>query len=587
MLREARNCRIGDEAVFQIAGRDQVTNIFNHSGRESKWITLSGNTYRRIPMGDIIIRRNVSLKICEASIERQRRSISETAKVKKTVQYVEILGLPGAFTSVTLEPVEENQLEDFKVIKERVCREMSSRRSPLFTHLVGLGWSERLILILPDELANGDEFAGQIAAEENWIVYYYLWYTKTASFFTLHGDHTLSFPISNNWSDWTFNPRTHTWQYDLPSISLSSPSEDAGNPSRQSIGYSPTPIHQHARPRLNIDEVVACFEHQFGDFLYVIASSGETREVKGLSDFVRHGLLTIGTIVDRNKPGILAYFPSAPAPEWYCESISADVKASYSTSVPSRIDLAFDGTERNRAELHFSLRLPDQLQYQTAYLSQSLSFSDECYNPYSDLALIDEIRLSLVGTFHHDPATSRTPVYLFVPPIPVEQVNNVYSIRYPLLNACFYWSSDPNGRDIIHEQDWEKYGIHHLTLLTWIGTSWHLAQYITAIDHLQNKCYPLDGRRFARDHCYPELVHGDPHDPWVVVTMEELDLLEDTRSDVRLSPKAQGCGMLRRVCDSRVLSAHQGCHAHDKGSIQSRILVGRSGIRRGLAERFG
>ena len=78
----------------------------------------------------------------------------------------------------------------------RVCREMSSGRSPLLTHLVGFGMSERLTLILNDgkfaklvsvgvnadhhvpELMNGYEYTHKIWADKKWTLYYYLWYTK-------------------------------------------------------------------------------------------------------------------------------------------------------------------------------------------------------------------------------------------------------------------------------------------------------------------------------------------------------------------------------------------------------------------------
>ncbi|KAK1216422.1 hypothetical protein PQX77_020942 [Marasmius sp. AFHP31] len=303
---------------------------------------------------------------------------------------------------------------------------------------------------------------------------------------------------------WTFNPRTHAWQYDVASVSISPPNNDPF----LSITYSPTPLRQDTCPRLDTDGIVLCFEEQFGDFLHVIASSGATMHVRDLSEFAQHGCLTFGAVVDCNKPGILAYFPSTPYPVWNCRSFSADVEANYSISVPSRVDLSFQKTNCNQVDLHFSLRLPDLLQCRTAYLSQSVPFKD-CDDALRDLVFIDEVRFSLVGTFHHNPVKCITPVYLFVPPIPVELVNNIYCIRYPPPDALFFWSSDPDGQNVIDEEDWEAYGISQLEIFTWIGSSWHYERYVAVQDHLLRKNCSLDGKQYARDHGYSELVYGE------------------------------------------------------------------------------
>ncbi|KAJ8095614.1 hypothetical protein PM082_023020 [Marasmius tenuissimus] len=529
----SRHMRIGDSATFQVAGRDQILNIYNETGRESQWVTLSGNTYRRIPMGDIIVRKDVSSEVLDATLApRSRTSISGTGelsqskamKIKKTVQHVEVLGLPGGFTSVTLEPVEEGRAEDFKAMVDRVCREISSRRSPIFTQLAGLGWSERPTFIIHEELANGYEFTHQLAVWESYILHYYLWYTTIhrSSHWALRADATLTIPVSSEWRLWTFNPRTHAWQYDIASVSISPPNKDI---SLDPIHYSPIPLRQDTHPQLDTDEIIACFEEQFGDFLHLVASSGDIRHVEDPSGFARHGYLTFGTVVDCNKPGILAHFPSTPSLKWSCYSVSGDVGASYSTTVPSRIDLSFKNTDSNRALLHFSLHTISH-QYRTAYLSQSVPFLRDHDNIHNDLMFIHDVRFSLVGTFHHWQvlAKSTTPAYLFVPPILAGAVNDVCCIRYPLPNPFFYWCSDPNGHNIIREEDWEAYGIPRLETFTWFGSAWYLLEYKLVQDHLQKNNYPLDGRQYAQNHGYPKLVYGDPHDPLRVV-VEELDQL--------------------------------------------------------------
>ena len=125
---------------------------------------------------------------------------------------------------------------------------------------------------------------------------------------------------------------------------------------------------------------------------------------------------------------------------------------------------------------------------------------------------IDDIRFSLVGTFNQNPMTFPSLVYLFVPPIPIEEINGLYSIRYPLPSALFYWSLDPNGRnDHIPHDQWKAYGIPVLEVSTWMGSSLYWTDYETVREHLQRKNVSLDGRQHARDCGYPELIHGEYH----------------------------------------------------------------------------
>ncbi|KAL0060075.1 hypothetical protein AAF712_013151 [Marasmius tenuissimus] len=102
----------------------------------------------------------------------------------------------------------------------------------------------------------------------------------------------------------------------------------------------------------------------------------------------------------------------------------------------------------------------------------------------------------LHSTFLHDPTTQPTPVYLFVPPIPVEHIDGMHCVPYPLPDGLFYWSLGSDGKNVIPEEDWKKYGVPELRTSIEIGD------------------YNPDGRQYARDHSYPELLRDDPHDVW-------------------------------------------------------------------------
>ncbi|KAJ8095822.1 hypothetical protein PM082_022714 [Marasmius tenuissimus] len=274
--------------------------------------------------------------------------------------------------------------------------------------------------------------------------------------------------------------------------------------------YPPIPLRQETPPRLDPTEIVACIENQLGDFLHVIASFGVTRHVEDLSAFARHGHLTFGAVVDRNQPEILAHLPSTPSPQWCFGNRSTGVKATYFTSVPSRVDFCSD-QPAVKVNLHFSLHFLDPLQQRTAYLAQSVPFAFGCHDLFNDLVFITDVRLALGGTIPNN-STSSTPIYLFVPPIPIELSNGVYSIHYPLVAPLFYWSLDPNGEHVISEEDWEMNGIPKLEVLSWVGASWGSGSYWAVQEYLQTQNYDLDGRKYAAEHQYPVLIPGDPFD---------------------------------------------------------------------------
>ncbi|KAJ8075421.1 hypothetical protein PM082_019759 [Marasmius tenuissimus] len=100
----------------------------------------------------------------------------------------------------------------------------------------------------------------------------------------------------------------------------------------------------------------------------------------------------------------------------------------------------------------------------------------------------------------------------------------MYCIPHPLPDPLFYWSWDPKGKTVISEKDWEQSGVPELEVETWVGSFWEDEEYRLIKSHLHTKNYEIDGKQYAQDHGYPELIWGDPHARRIVE-------LEDTDSD--------------------------------------------------------
>ncbi|KAJ8094172.1 hypothetical protein PM082_023381 [Marasmius tenuissimus] len=146
----------------------------------------------------------------------------------------------------------------------------------------------------------------------------------------------------------------------------------------------------------------------------------------------------------------------------------------------------------------------------------------------------------LRGIFNHDPTTQPTPVYLFVPPIPVEHINGMHCVRYPLPDRVFYWSLDSDGKSVIPEEDWEKYGVPKLVTLIAAGQKWNVAHWSLAWDYLISRDYNPDGKQYARDYGYPELLCDDPHNVWFQAESSSLvELLGEDEPDSKVLIKEQ------------------------------------------------
>ncbi|KAK1233321.1 hypothetical protein PQX77_003528 [Marasmius sp. AFHP31] len=349
-------------------------------------------------------------------------------------------------------------------------------------------------MIAHNELANGYRYINQFQ-KKNRTVFYYLNYTHLLATNSLREDEAVVFPVVNRWRNWSLNLKTLSWHYDPASVAIDPPGEADLVPYFNNF----PPLHQGTVQPLNTAEIVTCVEKSLSDVLCLVASMDE-RWIGGLSGYAKHGLLTFGAIVDDNKAGNLAYLPSTPPLEWSCNSHHLDVKPG---NFKVTLNISWHISEEDRIQLQNQLR--------NAYLCQSLPFLNDC-GDVRDVVYIDQVGFELKATFHHDPATSSTPAYLFVPPLPVEIINNMKCVRYPFPRPLFYWSHDSQGKQIIAEEKWEEFGIPKLEVKDLVGSCWNSQQYAFVQEHLTLKNHNLDGRQYAQEYGYPELIYVDPHD---------------------------------------------------------------------------
>ncbi|KAK1234565.1 hypothetical protein PQX77_002231 [Marasmius sp. AFHP31] len=540
---------LGANANFQaIAGNSTTIQNYNTSEREDR-LTVRGRTVRKVIDGDIIFQRVLSSEVLSVKFKPEGASTStesQVVKIKKMEQTAEIYGYQGKFTVTSLEPVEEKDREKFKEIAKIVLETAMCGRSALLKQIFAVAESENTMTTIacdgelpvgnlnfrPSkavELADGFVFSDQYYRGKEWIVLYYLDYTLADGVQALRADGTLRFPVTNRWRDWSFNVRNLTWQYNPASLCLDPPEEQHLIP----ILYPTPPLRQETLRHLDTAEIIALVEESLGDVLFLIAALGGTWDTS-LSYYARHGLLTLGTVVNRWEPEILAHLSSTPSPEWFCWSRNPDVKADVSSS--GRVDLSFQKTGDVKVVLQFGWRIPekDPLQLECAFLCQSLHFGDDCED-VTDVVYIDEVGFNLQCTFPVDPTNCSTPAYLFVHPLPTDFINNLHCIRYPLPEKLFYWSHDPQGRIAIAEEDWERFGIPKLSVQEWVCSFWRKEHYAVVREHLRSRSCSLDGKQYAREHGYPDLILADPHD---TARLEELEWSESDIPEPETSPPA-------------------------------------------------
>ncbi|KAK1217965.1 hypothetical protein PQX77_019362 [Marasmius sp. AFHP31] len=456
-----------------------------------------------------------------------KKPVKTRVKVVRKLQTASIY--PNYGSTVTLLTIEPEATEDGEtacLLWNKFYQAYSNHRSARLAQMLGVVKSEMPAFVLhkgtqvslgnaeADDLgiqglASGKEFVNQYP--ENGIVFTYLDYTLELTVQALRAETTPMFPVTWWLDDWMFNPENTSWHFDVASASIGEWVDERGS-------INPIPLPQGTQPQLDADNITTHFEQAFGDVLYLYASVGSTFK-EPLSSYATHDLLTFGSAV-RWLKGIVGHFSSTPSPEWHFEDQSRNIRATYSTKVPSRVDFELYNTHDPRMYLRFSLRLPmkERTRLRAAYLSQHPTNAD--FLTY----FVDEIGFSLSGDLSHAPSTTARAVYLFVPPLPVHYINGMCCIRHPLPDSLFYWASDPEGKKVIPEESWMDYDIPELEVDEWIGSYWENEHYELVRNHLRDKGYGSDGKQYARDKGYPELLRGDPHDRRMVE-------LEDPDSD--------------------------------------------------------
>ncbi|KAF9257555.1 hypothetical protein L218DRAFT_1006029 [Marasmius fiardii PR-910] len=442
-------------------------------GDQNQWVTLSGGKHklRSFEMCDINMLREVSLHVHYWTPhtqsykpisrppskpgwdERKFTVVMYDPENKGDAEKIEAVG-PGVETTLCSDNFFALSV-DFPLCS--VLAPYRIQRRAWLPQLFGLSRSTTpSTLTYHDELMGAEDILARHHKEP--IVKTYLLYTHNTSCVGVQDDGTLqklAVPLSENFQDWTFNLKTCSWQYDIVSSALS-------------VKYnSPSFFRNHAQLRLrchhNPPLDSKAILQAIPDYLNLVSDIGCLVHVKQLTDLVHHNVLTFGTIIDHTRPGIIGFLPLTTSPEWYYRSMNYDVDIRLSGSVPSLVSLAFMKKTDAEVNLRFSVRLAsdDRQNLRTAYLIQSFPIHNDTTSPEALGVFIDEICFALTGTFTtQDLANAHPPKYLHVPTLSTEWINNMSCLYWPASTSLlFYWSSDPSGRTVIAEEDWEQYGI--------------------------------------------------------------------------------------------------------------------------------
>ncbi|KAG7091484.1 hypothetical protein E1B28_010515 [Marasmius oreades] len=527
-------CNVDFSGNTSFTSANTVINNFNYpegvssSRGDGQWFILSGGRgrFRLIEMCDINMLQEISSAIVHVPVKSRMlkstnpfrgrlESRRATVKIRRRVQSAEIVQFGDQrFTVVSFEPEGEGDAERVRTVLQPFLEIALSPRLAWLPQLFGMGRLTTPTLIYLDELVNGEDILRQYWKTR--IVYFYLFHRHAATVCALQRDRTLqklSLPLLGEPKDWTYNRRTRTWQYDVTYTTLSYAEDD----SEVDLVFDYVlPLPNHCDPPLDCVEIIRIVPN----FVELLSALGSLMRVEHLKDFVRHGVLTFGAVIDRTKPGILWHLPSIQSPQWYYHPVDSDIDVSFeSQSVPSLVKLIFLNTanvQTLKLNTHFSLHLPseDRQRLRSAYLIQSQPFYRDAAT-WKDLVFVDELAFSLAGTFTSHPSSCHPPRYLHVPPLSSETINGAPCLRTPPDSLFFYWSFDREGKNRISKEDWPLYEIPELRSQTYIGSNWWSPAHRTVWDYLRFKNYHQSGEELANEWGYPILIRGDPHFPEV------------------------------------------------------------------------
>ncbi|KAF9255763.1 hypothetical protein L218DRAFT_1081681 [Marasmius fiardii PR-910] len=451
------------------------------------------------------------LKPTNPFLDRLRRQ-KGSLKVRKIFQSAQIVQYGGQrFTLVAFEPEHGEDAEKIRKVLRSLCETTLSSRQAWLTQLFGVGRTATPTLIYHDEFVSGWDIIEQHSHKP--IVLNYLWFRLWAAVNAVVDYKILQqlgiLQMSNSSQDWTFNLRTGSFHYDIASTALFY-AEDNSSEYRYIFTRPVFLFLPSCNLLLESNTIISAIPN----FLALTSSLAHAFSLECFTDFVRHGVLTFGAVVDRTKPSILGRFPSIPCPEWYCSSNgTSDVDAEYSHSVPSLLNLTFKKETNIQMKLRLSLQQSseDRELCQTSYMIQSLQFCNYG-TEWDDLVFINGVHFVLSGIFMSNWTRSHSPVYLHVPPLSPGWINGMPCLPWTSTNPFFfYWSSDRSGVTRIAEADWESYGIPNLRVETYLGSFWMPPPYHAIQEYLWLKSYDPDGKQFATQHDYPLLIEGDPH----------------------------------------------------------------------------
>ncbi|KAJ8092920.1 hypothetical protein PM082_023556 [Marasmius tenuissimus] len=543
----ARHTNFYGDTHFQHVAGNVTTHVHNYSdGRYVGDFREHGTVIacREIPRGDVILRKGPFRSEDSMTLFRDNNpfrkgeiDIISTVYTAEVVQFQE-----RVFTVVSLEATDKRDKEAAWLIWEEIHEMLSSLDtglgSPGLTQLFGVVKSENALgFIMHDELLNGDNLMDQYFSDTECqdgsikIIPLYLQHTLDAAVEKLRADRLLAVPVTSDPKNWMFSLTTSAWQYNVLSVA-------SGGRSKFSCGYttqfldslqlSPPIAHQQpvTGPHLDVGKIVAFVEQNFGNVSYLLVSRSLNIRIeeKDLSSYDgRPGFWGLGTVVRNlytHKEEVVAHHRSESLPEWRCTSITSGVNVRYSDSAPSRVDISYPDTSSHstycdprgvvlRVLFTWCLPFNERNRFRAGYLTQF----PYMFNDPGDCAYLDAIGFFLYNQTPIPLANLRClSAYLFVPPLPIEWIDNTCCIRRPFPSPIFYWTSDPEGQHVIQERDWKKHNIPELQVSLPQGSRWEPWAYKTIKRHMRMKGYDLYWKRYARDRGYPDLILGSPFD---------------------------------------------------------------------------